>query len=248
MRHRLKEDGEFFLFLAIIIVLLSAFILFTRAKETTKTGIAAQDTTTEIVCTETTAEQITVKINLTAYETTTEIETTVKETQHTTKETQREVSDRPQTPADSGLSYAEQIWSYLRNDMGLTKYVAAGIMGNIMTECGGQTLDIQPYITNSSGHYGICQWNLGYFPEVRERDLQGQLEFLNSTIKWILNDYGDRYYEGFNYNLFINITDEQVAAEAFAYAYEGCGAGNCSRRRLNHATTALNYFEGTTNG
>lgn len=139
--------------------------------------------------------------------------------------------------------YAREIWEYLRYEMGLNKYCAAGIMGNIMTECGGQTLDIQPYITNSSGHYGICQWNLRYFPEVRGESLHGQLEFLNSTIRWIMNDFGDRYYDGFNYNKFIEITDERVAAKAFAYAYEG-SPKPCSQRRLNHATTALNYFEG----
>lgn len=138
---------------------------------------------------------------------------------------------------------AQTIWNYLTNDMGLNKYCAAGIMGNIMTECGGQTLNIQPYITNSSGHYGICQWNLRYFPEVRGKSLHGQLEFLNSTIRWIMNDFGDRYYDGFNYNKFIEITDERVAAQAFAYAYEG-SPKPCSQRRLDHATTALNYFEG----
>ena len=139
--------------------------------------------------------------------------------------------------------YAREIWEYLRYEMGLNKYCAAGIMGNIMTECGGQTLNIHPYITNSSGHYGICQWNLRYFPEVRGKSLHGQLEFLNSTIRWIMNDFGDRYYNGFNYNKFIEITDERIAAKAFAYAYEG-SPKPCSQRRLNHATTALNYFEG----
>ena len=139
--------------------------------------------------------------------------------------------------------YARVIWNYLRYEMGLNEYCAAGIMGNIMTECGGQTLDIQPYITNSSGHYGICQWNLRYFPEVRGKSLHGQLEFLNSTIRWIMNDFGDRYYDGFNYNKFIEITDERVAAKAFAYAYEG-SPKPCSQRRLDHATTALDYFEG----
>ena len=139
--------------------------------------------------------------------------------------------------------YAREIWEYLRYEMRLNKYCAAGIMGNIMTECGGQTLHIQPYITNSSGHYGICQWNLRYFPEVRGKSLHGQLEFLNSTIRWIMNDFGDRYYDGFNYNKFIEITDERIAAEAFAYAYEG-SPKPCSQRRLDHATTALNYFEG----
>ena len=159
--------------------------------------------------------------------------------------TQKETSTHKQTEItinEDGYFYAREIWEYLRYEMELNKYCAAGIMGNIMTECGGQTLDIQPYITNSSGHYGICQWNLRYFPEVRGKSLHGQLEFLNSTIRWIMNDFGDRYYNGFNYNKFIEITDERIAAEAFAYAYEG-SPKPCSQRRLDHATTALNYFE-----
>lgn len=139
--------------------------------------------------------------------------------------------------------YARVIWNYLRYEMGLNKWCAAGIMGNIMTECGGQTLNIQPYITNSSGHYGICQWNLKYFPEVRGKNIHGQLEFLNSTLRWILNDYGDRYYDGFNYEKFVVITNEREAAKAFAHAYEGCGS-YCAPRRLDHATEALRYFEG----
>lgn len=139
--------------------------------------------------------------------------------------------------------YARVIWNYLRYEMGLNKWCAAGIMGNIMTECGGQTLNIRPYITNSSGHYGICQWNLKYFPEVRGKNIHGQLEFLNSTLRWILNDYGDRYYDGFNYEKFVVITNEREAAKAFAHAYEGCGS-YCAPRRLDHATEALRYFEG----
>lgn len=139
--------------------------------------------------------------------------------------------------------YARVIWNYLRYEMGLNKWCAAGIMGNIMTECGGQTLNIQPYITNSSGHYGICQWSLKYFPEVKGKNIHGQLEFLNSTLRWILNDYGDRYYDGFNYEKFIVITNEREAAKAFAHGYEGCGE-YCAPRRLDHATEALRYFEG----
>lgn len=160
--------------------------------------------------------------------------------------TQKETSTHKQTEItinEDGYFYAREIWEYLRYEMELNKYCAAGIMGNIMTECGGQTLNIQPYITNSSGHYGICQWNLRYFPEVRGKSLHGQLEFLNSTIRWIMNDFGNRYYDGFNYNKFIEITDERIAAKAFAYAYEG-SPKPCSQRRLDHATTALNYFEG----
>ena len=172
------------------------------------------------------------------YETSNFIEETTQKETSTHKQTEMTINE-----VEDEYFYAREIWEYLRYEMGLNKYCAAGIMGNIMTECGGQTLNIQPYITNSSGHYGICQWNLRYFPEVRGKSLHGQLEFLNSTIRWIMNDFGDRYYDGFNYNKFIEITDERVAAEAFAYAYEG-SPKPCSQRRLNHATTALNYFEG----
>ena len=172
------------------------------------------------------------------YETSNFIEETTQKETSTHKQTEMTINE-----VEDKYFYAREIWEYLRYEMGLNKYCAAGIMGNIMTECGGQTLNIQPYITNSSGHYGICQWNLRYFPEVRGKSLHGQLEFLNSTIRWIMNDFGDRYYDGFNYNKFIEITDERVAAKAFAYAYEG-SPKPCSQRRLDHATTALNYFEG----
>lgn len=176
-------------------------------------------------------------ITTTTYSTTSSTE--INTEQQTTNITATQTSSK-----NVDYTYAYEIWYYLRYEMELNKYVAAGIMGNIMTECGGQTLDIQPYITNGSGHYGICQWSLKYFPEVKDKSLHGQLEFLNSTLRWILNDFGDRFYDGFNYEKFVEIQDERVAAEAFAYVYEVCGKGNCSKRRLDHATTALKYFEG----
>lgn len=161
----------------------------------------------------------------------------------TTKESSSVFTTYPTEKIEEDYYYARVIWNYLRYEMGLNKWCAAGIMGNIMTECGGQTLNIQPYITNSSGHYGICQWSLKYFPEVKGKNIHGQLEFLNSTLRWILNDYGDRYYDGFNYEKFIVITNEREAAKAFAHGYEGCGE-YCAPRRLDHATEALRYFEG----
>lgn len=214
--------------LFILCALFIAFAILTQAKET--------DASYKIEDTVVPTRSIThpTKNNLIEYAE----QTTVTTTQTTT------ASTNTQAQSNKGeYVYATEIWNYLRYEIGLNKWCAAGIMGNIMTECGGQTLDIQPYITNSSGHYGICQWNLRYFPEVRGKSLHGQLEFLNSTIRWIMNDFGDRYYDGFNYNKFVEITDERVAAQAFAYAYEG-SPKPCSQRRLDHATTALNYFEG----
>ena len=52
---------------------------------------------------------------------------------------------------------ATQIWRYMKAQ-GWNDYVCAGIMGNIMAEVGGQTLDIR-YTLSSSGYYGMCQWN-----------------------------------------------------------------------------------------
>ena len=214
--------------LFILCALFIAFAILTQAKET--------DVSYKIEDTVVPTRSIThpTKNNLIEYAE----QTTVTTTQTTT------ASTNTQAQSNKGeYVYATEIWNYLRYEIGLNKWCAAGILGNMMTECGGQTLNIQPYITNSSGHYGICQWNLRYFPEVRGKSLHGQLEFLNSTIRWIMNDFGDRYYDGFNYNKFIEITDERIAAQAFAYAYEG-SPKPCSQRRLDHATTALNYFEG----
>ena len=55
---------------------------------------------------------------------------------------------------------ATQIWRYMKAQ-GWNDYVCAGIMGNLMTEVGGQTLDIR-YTLSSNSYYGMCQWNRGY--------------------------------------------------------------------------------------
>ena len=74
---------------------------------------------------------------------------------------------------------AYKIWYYLKK-LGYNDYVCAGIMGNIMAECGGQTLNIQPYIYNSTfEYYGICQWSLKYCPSVKDMSLDEQLKFLS---------------------------------------------------------------------
>ena len=56
---------------------------------------------------------------------------------------------------------ARQVWEYLTEEMGLPDIQAAGILGNFMAECGGQSLDLQPYIY-SKGYYGLAMWYLPY--------------------------------------------------------------------------------------
>ena len=132
---------------------------------------------------------------------------------------------------------ATYIWRFFKNQ-GYSDHAIAGILGNLMAEVGGQTLYIQYWLNNST-YYGMCQWNRGYYPGVVGLELEGQCEFLLSTIESEFNSYG--YIAGQTYSSFIQIEDEQAAALAFAKVYERCGSGSYSVRQRN-ATIAYNYF------
>lgn len=136
---------------------------------------------------------------------------------------------------------ATKIWRYMKN-LGWNDYVCAGIMGNIMTECGGQTLDIKYWIYDSTGHYyGICQWYDKYFPSVQGANLPTQLNFLRDTIESQMNDWGNSYKRGFNYEKFLQLTDAGDAALAFAKCYERCNSKHYAVRKDN-ALVAYKYF------
>ena len=134
---------------------------------------------------------------------------------------------------------ATKIWKYLRK-CGYNNYVCAGIMGNIMAECGGQSFEIQATLYDH-GYYGICQWSRRWYPDVQGQDLNYQLKFLSKTIKSEFNNYGSRYYRGFNYKAFCGLQDEQSAALAFAKCYERCASAYYAIRGTN-ATKAYKYF------
>lgn len=134
---------------------------------------------------------------------------------------------------------ATKIWKYLRK-CGFNNYVCAGILGNMMTECGGQTFDIQPMLYDG-GCYGICQWMRRWYPSVWGQDLDYQLKFLKKTMPDEFNNYGSRYYRGFNYKAFCNLQNEQSAAYAFAKCYERCASQYYAIRATN-AAKAYKYF------
>ncbi len=135
---------------------------------------------------------------------------------------------------------ATTVWLYLK-DMGYNDYVCAGILGNLMAEVGGQTLNINPLRNSGNGYYGMCQWSKKYYPKVVGEDLNGQLDFLSGNIKTIINKYGKNYSSDFNYTKFKKLKDEQAAAKAFAACYERCASYTYSQRMKN-ATVAYNYF------
>ena len=136
---------------------------------------------------------------------------------------------------------ATAAWLYMKN-LGWNDYICAGIMGNMMSECGGQTLALQPNIYNPSGnYYGLCQWSRKYYPSVIGTSLETQMNFLASTIEPQMNTYGSRYKSGFNYNQFLQLNSTAAATEAFTKCYERAGMSSLGKRQSN-AAIAYNYF------
>ena len=148
----------------------------------------------------------------------------------------------PQTNFNDGkYPIAIEIWNYLK-DLGYNDYVCAGILGNIMAEVGGNTLYIQYWLYDSSyTHYGMCQWNVNYYNEVKGTDLYSQLDFLMKTIKYEIDTFGFKYQKGFKYEDFINLTNYEEAALVFAKSYERCAAKHYRVRQTN-AKVAYEYF------
>ena len=147
-----------------------------------------------------------------------------------------------------GGNPAEQVWLTLRA-RGLSEEVTAGILGNMMTECGGNTLDLQ---WNIHGHYygstfyGLCQWCLDFVPSSFDGcSIAEQLNHLLSDLPSQMNTFGSNYESGYNYERFLKAKDVNEAAAAFAACYErpGYEYNNYQQRRQN-AYTAYKYFHG----
>ena len=136
---------------------------------------------------------------------------------------------------------ASTVWHYLTETMGLNEHVAAGILGNMMAEVGGQTLHLQ-VDCSGRGYYGICQWSRKYMvDDITGSNLDTQLEYLNKTIEDEFAVFGDLYTSGFTYQDFCNMQNAQDAAKAFAVVYERCGSGSYSVRKSN-AVKAYEYY------
>lgn len=138
---------------------------------------------------------------------------------------------------------ATQIWLSMK-EQGWNDHVCAGILGNIMAECGGHTLSVQWDIYDHSGwFYGICQWSLYYRPEASGLSLENQLSLLYNTIEAEFDYAGFCYYYGFTYDDFLQMTDYRNAALAFAKVYERCSPASHAIRQ-NNAQIAYEYFAG----
>lgn len=119
--------------------------------------------------------------------------------------------------------------------MGYSEPVIAGILGNMMAECGGQTLSLQWNLYGGGGsYYGLCMWSLRYGPEVRGRNVTGQLTYLTGNMEENMEQFGG------SYDYFCSLQDAGQAARYFANYYErGSGAGV----RAKNAYRALAWID-----
>ena len=139
---------------------------------------------------------------------------------------------------------ATQVWKHLKS-YGYSDSVAAGIIGNMMRECGGDTLDLDWDVVghfNGDEFYGLCQWCLRYAPSgFKGASIKKQCDYLHQTIKSEFANYGGNY-NGITYSQFLK-SDTRTAAIAFERVYERCGDySNEDSRRANNAEKAYNKF------
>ena len=141
---------------------------------------------------------------------------------------------------------ANQVWTYLKS-YGYSDSVATGIIGNMMRECGGDTLNLDWDIVghfNGDEYYGLCQWCLRYTPSnFKGATIKEQCEYLRKTIKSEFAAYGGNY-NGITYQQFLK-ADTRTAAIAFERVYERCGDYAFEdARRADNAEKAYQKYHG----
>lgn len=138
---------------------------------------------------------------------------------------------------------AAYIWNYLK-DLDYNNYIISGILGNMMVECGGNTLNLIPTMySKNNQNYGLCQWSKKYYPGVIGASLEEQCNYLRDNIEYEFNTFGKCYRRGFDHASFLLLEDEQEAALAFAKCYERCSKASYNKRK-KCAKIALEYFSG----
>ena len=141
---------------------------------------------------------------------------------------------------------AREIWDTMIS-WGWSAETCAGIIGNMMAEVGGGTLDLSRWNSNGGCGYGLIQWTSGRRADIKNRygsypTIQEQLIFMkdemfgtNNTTKQISDEV---LHQVLNVNG--NQTPESIAF-TFATHFERCAKQYRARRR-GYARIAYDYF------
>ena len=142
-------------------------------------------------------------------------------------------------------TYAERVWDYLRS-LGFTPQAAAGIIGNMVAECGTpNTTDLNPTAIGYTPYfsYGLCQWTAAFGTgsyrgsDIWYASFEDQLRFLNNTMQGAM----EARCSG-SYNRLKNATNIQQATHDFQWCYEYGGSGT-DWQRYQNAIIAYNKFK-----
>lgn len=135
-------------------------------------------------------------------------------------------------PSDHQTAYI--VYDYFK-DLGYSDTTIAGLLGNMMLECGGNTLDLNWNLYSNSGkYYGLCMWSSTYYPNLSGTSLSYQLDYLADSIGTVMSGFGGSLSD------FKNITDAGSAAKYFCTYYE---RGSGISTRVNNAYTALSWIQ-----
>jgi hypothetical protein len=140
---------------------------------------------------------------------------------------------------------ATQVWLYMKNEFGWSDIVCAGIMGNLMAECGGCWTDDLDWQDDGNRSFGLVQWTsgrraalfakYGTLPSVTE-----QLDFMRDEM-YGTNGVTKQLFKEEYLDAIMNATTPEDCAYAFAQYFERCNERHWAPRR-GYARTAYEYF------
>lgn len=140
---------------------------------------------------------------------------------------------------------ATEVWLYMKNEFGWNDIVCAGIMGNLMAECGGCWTHDLNWQDDGNQSFGLAQWTkgrraaifakYGSLPTVKE-----QLEFMRDEM-YGTNGVTKQLFKEEYLDTIMNAATPEGCAYAFAQYFERCNERHWAPRK-GYARTAYEYF------
>jgi hypothetical protein len=193
--------------------------------------VAAVNSNNEKIVSETEAEAEeeppSIQTSTTIITTTTILTTTITTTETTVATTTTAPTNKIDI-YENEYPVAKQVWDIMKS-YGWNDNICAGILGNMMRECGGDTFNLQWNIIGGNSHYGLCQWSIKYHKGAWYLNVEDQVEYLKNTL---------------DISIFDECSTPEEAAYIFCKVYERPGQTDPIGKRRANARRAYDYFVG----